>query len=331
MSEAGAFDPATAGRCWVVGLNRHSSESALYEAIREISTSSAKECDVLSMINVPSISSAGTDHEKKSNDDNYASRPRSEMMIRMLYSWMKTQNEIIEKSQLLHVVSQTCTAWDALTSEKGVIIVPTTVGYTLAALASNATSLSAVKARSTKPFGILGAPCVYTDIFGSSPPIELMPFQCMGFMKKISTNSAKVPTCCYESCNQASQNGTNEAEVVGIWLNLGPIAEYLIHRAWTELGEVVIGSSCNMSGNGNPDASQFSVEALDANIVSLVQHTVTLKHWGEPELDEHGQWLSAPILSLDSGDFLRNGRDMNAANIVRDAVISNLSINDSPF
>ena len=258
-------------------------------------------------------------------------------MMRMLYAWMKRQNEVIDIEDLCTIIEQTLSAWNALVSEGGVVILSTTVGYTLAALGKNSESLAAVKSRSTteKPLGILGAYEIFKEIFQIDPPTELLPFVCMGFMKCLpcSICSTRVPKSCMswykptKTCrddtshdDRSSDKSIKQEQLVGIWLNLGPIAEYVILRAWNELGEVIVGSSCNQPGDGNPIAAQYTVDALDADIRSRVDYTITFKHWGEPEFDENGKWLSAPILCLERQEFIRNGRDMDVANIVRDAI-----------
>ena len=100
----------------------------------------------------------------------------------------------------------------------------------------------------------------------------------MGLMKTVP-DTLHIPKCCIGPSNK-----------VGIWLGLGPLSEYIALRAWSELSEVLVGSSCNASGKGNPIGKLFTVEALDEDIVTNVDYVVTLRHWGEPHFDNEGRW-----------------------------------------
>ena len=93
----------------------------------------------------------------------------------------------------------------------GVVLIPTAVGYTLAALERGVPKMDALKGRGAgKPQGVLGCPEVYRAVFGREVPGALPPYLCVGF---IGQSAAPVPASCVSS------------DGVGVWLNLGPVGD----------------------------------------------------------------------------------------------------------
>jgi len=193
--ESTGFDPARAGRAWEVALNRHSSRRAFKDALR----------------------AAAPDADAALED--------------ALWAWLKLSNEPVDEDTLRKTADELRRAWVSLV-DGGVLLVPTTVGYTLAALPRGVARMDAVKGRPEgKAHGVLGVPKVYAAIFGRAPPPALPPYLCMGFLSRRVLSPQKVPASCRSDAG------------VGVWLNGGPVWSYLATCAWDELGELLVGSS----------------------------------------------------------------------------------------
>lgn len=271
MFSTAVFDPSAAGRRWSVKLNRHSSRGALLEAL------------------------AAEGEENIEHDSR---------LITALVAWMRLQNESIEKGEAARTAAALRDAWDAMVAGR-TLLIPTTVGWTLASLPSASGALIDMKSRDRgKPNGVMASTDLFGKIFEAEPPSALEPFMCVAFLSTRVRRGAAVPPVCRSSGGH-----------VGVWVGLGPVAEYLAARAWHELGECIVGSSANRAGAGNPRAQSFSVDAIDDALVASC-HVVNIDHWGTPETDADGRWLSAPIIDLDSGELKRKGRDMDSADAV---------------
>ncbi|MFN7678941.1 MAG: Sua5/YciO/YrdC/YwlC family protein [Cyanobacteriota bacterium] len=188
----------------------------------------------------------------------------------------------------------------------GVLILPTRVGYTMATTAAGVARMKALKGRPEgQPCGLLGTLAVYGTLFGAAPdplpPEEL----CLAFLEHPA--GGVVPEFVPRAC--VSQEGR-----VGVWLNLGPVHAHLANKLWRERRQVIVGTSCNRAGEGNPRCDHYSLAALDPNLRSGVDWVVAIPHWDTPQLGGDGRWLSAPILDVQSGQFTRPGRDMERAN-----------------
>ena len=102
------------------------------------------------------------------------------------------------------------------------------------------------------------------------------------------------------------------------WINSGPIFDTIIEKveAKYEGTRYILASSGNLSGNGNPKSSTFSIDAIDDDILARVDMVVDTPHWSDPELDENGRWYSAPMFDMDSCAFRRVGKNMETASVV---------------
>ena len=102
------------------------------------------------------------------------------------------------------------------------------------------------------------------------------------------------------------------------WINIGPIFDTLVERVEEkyEGKRLVLITSGNISGRGNPASSTFSIDAVDDELLDRVDMTIDIPHWSDPELDDNGRWYSAPMFDMDSCTFRRVGKHMEYANIV---------------
>ena len=102
------------------------------------------------------------------------------------------------------------------------------------------------------------------------------------------------------------------------WINIGPIFDTLVERVEEkyEGKRLVLITSGNISGRGNPASSTFSIDAVDDELLDRVDMTIDIPHWSDPELDDNGRWYSAPMFDMDSCTFRRVGKHMENANIV---------------
>jgi hypothetical protein len=186
----------------------------------------------------------------------------------------------------------------------GVLILPTRVGYTMATTAAGVARMKALKGRpGGQPCGVLGTAAIYRALFGAAPEPAVPEDLCLAFLGRPAGGVVQefVPAGC------VSMEGR-----VGVWLNLGPVHAQLANGLWRE-GLVIVGTSCNRTGEGNPRGDQYDLAALDGDLRSGVDLVVSIPHWDRPQLSEDGRWLSAPILDLQSGQFSRPGRDMERA------------------
>lgn len=187
----------------------------------------------------------------------------------------------------------------------GVLILPTQVGYTMATTAAGVARMKTLKGRpEAKPCGLLGTAEVYAALFGAAPEPVVPDDLCLAFLGQPAGRgvAAFVPPTCIGPDGR-----------VGLWLHLGPVHAHLADRLWQERRQVIVGTSCNKAGEGNPRADRYNLAALDPDLCSSVDLAVAIPHWDRPELCGEGRWLSAPILDLQSGDFIRHGRDMERA------------------
>eukprot|EP00985_Skeletonema_marinoi_P005745 scaffold2493_cov219-Skeletonema_marinoi.AAC.2 len=108
------------------------------------------------------------------------------------------------------------------------------------------------------------------------------------------------------------------SDEVAMWINSGPVFDTIIEKveAKYEGTRYILVSSGNLSGNGNPKSSTFSIDAIDDEILARVDMVVDTPHWSDPELDENGRWYSAPMFDMDSCAFRRVGKNMETASAI---------------
>ncbi len=102
------------------------------------------------------------------------------------------------------------------------------------------------------------------------------------------------------------------------WINGGPICDTLVERVEEkyEGKRLVLVTSGNMSGRGNPASCTFSIDAIDVELLDRVDVVIDIPHWSDPELDENGRWYSAPMFDMDTVSFRRVGKHMDIAKII---------------
>jgi len=267
--------PETAGGEWTIALNRHSSKKFVHSVVRRL-------------IN---------------KDDVYF-----EVLADAIHSLISYEvNEIDEKTIQIYC-EKIMDAYEKLRGG-GVLICPTTVGYTLIATKDGANKMKALKGRPDgKPCGILGTAEVYKSTFGGEPPLNSKTEEhILGHIGQPHTLAKESKKANAPSYIPEDSIGPNNE--VGIWLNNGPIVTYLATRLWEEQGQVIVATSCNMAGDGNPQAAEYDLSHVDSRVRSNVDLEVDIPHWQTPQLDRDGRWLSAPIWKIGTGDFIREGRD----------------------
>jgi len=182
-----------------------------------------------------------------------------------------------------------------------------------------------------KPCGILGTKDVYQATFGTEPPLGGNHRSADGSKERyILGHLGKPHELAAGNKSIASEDTSNYAThpsylpedaigpngEVGIWLHCGPVVEYLANRLWSDYGDILVASSCNMAGEGNPQSKEYDLSYVDDRLRAKVDYNVDVPHWETPQLDGDGRWLSAPIWKIGTKDFLREGRDQ--------AIVANL-------
>ena len=291
-----SFAPSKFGREWRVSLNRHSSKKAVVSMIE-------KYCKA---------KGGGSD----------------EHLADAIYGYLSYQISQMDAEAIFSICDKLLEAYDIL-SEGGVLMVPTTVGYTLITANDGTKKMKLMKGRpESKPCGILGTRDVFRSIFCMEPPIKCSHSEkyVLGHIGKPAASS---------SYTDVPKDAIGPAGEVGVWLENGPIVDYLANRLWSESGDVsdepftcasvdgkpltllhsnalqqvIIATSCNMAGEGNPKSDKYNPEFVDSRLRSKVDHAIDIPHWEVPRLDEEGRWPSATIWEIGTGNFVRKGRD----------------------
>ncbi len=264
------FQPKIVGREWNLALNRHSSRKAVQ----------------FFLSNHPELQN----HEETKED-----------LADALYSYLSYQTEVMDEESLLSFCNQLLEA-HAVLRNRGVVICPTTVGYTLITT-RNALKMNSLKGRPDgKPCGILGTPEIYKSYFGEDPPLKSDQFE-----KHILGHLGR-PVLEYA----LPKDAIGPKGEVGIWLECGPAIDYLASKFWSEFEEVIVATSCNMAGEGNPKSDKYGLEHIHSSVRTKVDFEISIPHWEAPDLDQEGRWLSAPIWDLEEKVFLRVGRNQKA-------------------
>ena len=266
------FQPKIVGREWKVALNRHSSRKTVHTFFW----------------NHPEMT---TNLSPEQKDD----------LVDAIYSYLSYKVDVMDEDSILDFCNQLLEAHTVLRN-RGVVICPTTVGYTLITT-RNASKMKSLKGRPDgKPNGILGTPEIYRDVFGADPPLPSDQFA-----KHILGHLGQ-PL----GPNRLPKDAIGPQGEVGIWTECGPIVDYLARRIWSESREVITATSCNMAGDGNPRSDRYGLSQIPESIRAAVDFEISIPHWETPDLDEDGRWLSAPIWDLNKKEFLRTGRDQKA-------------------
>ena len=280
------FQPKIVGREWSVALNRHSSR-------KTVQTFLSKNLESISTNTTVSVS-AGT----------------REDLADAIYSYLSDRVDVVDEESILSFCSQLLEAHVVLRN-RGVVICPTTVGYTLVTT-RNAAKMKSIKGRpDDKPCGILGIDEIYKATFGTDPPLKRNRFvnrHIVGYLGK-PRGVGKVESCTKHLPKDAIDPKSGR---VGIWLECGPVVDYLAKRFWSESREIIVATSCNMAGEGNPRSNHYDLSYIDSSVRSKADFEVSLPHWESPDLDENGRWLSAPIWNLEKEVFIREGRNQKA-------------------
>jgi len=239
--------------------------------------------------------------ELNEEDDDSAPGTR-EALVDAVYSYLSYQTDAMDKEAIISFCHQLREAHTVLCN-RGVLICPTTVGYTLVT-SHDVAGMKSFKGRpENKPCAILGTIDIYRATFGSDPPIQsdrLVP-HIVGYLGHPKQHLPSLPS------DAVGPNGE-----VGIWLDCGPVSEYLARRLWSESRTVLVATSCNKAGKGNPRSSEYDLSAVDSRIRAKADFEVGIPHWESPELDDGGRWLSSPIWDIDNHEFVRTGRNQEA-------------------
>jgi tRNA A37 threonylcarbamoyladenosine synthetase subunit TsaC/SUA5/YrdC len=239
--------------------------------------------------------------ELNAEDDDSAPGTR-EALVDAIYSYLSYQMNEMDKEAVITFCHQLRQAHVVLRN-LGVLICPTTVGYTLVT-AHDVAGMKSLKGRpENKPCGILGTADIYRAAYGRDPPIRSDRFvqHIVGYLGQPKQHLPSL------SSDVVGPNGE-----VGIWLDCGPVSEYLARRLWSESQTVLVATSCNKAGDGNPKSSEYDLSAIDSRIRAKVNFEVGISHWESPELDDDGRWLSSPIWDIDNHEFVRTGRNQEA-------------------
>lgn len=276
-----AFPPRVAGREWKIELNRHSSRKSVRSFV----------------LNRPELIANGSAKSK-------------EVLMDALYSYLSYRVDAMDEGAAVGFCRQLLDAHAALRHRGGVAICPTTVGYTLVT-ARNAAKMKSIKGRPDgKPCGVLGTPGIYRAVFGSDPPLERDPFVArtvgyLGHPRGLAGGEGPAR-------RRLPDDAVGRDGEVGVWLELGPVVDYLATRLWSESGDVLVATSCNAAGEGNPRSEAYGLSHVDPRVRSAVDFEITIPHWERPEVDDDGRWLSAPIWDLERKAFVREGRNQGA-------------------
>jgi len=272
-----AFQPKMVGRNWSVAMNRHSSRKTVQTFLSK--------------------------HPKSMTNLSVDAR---EDLTDAIYSYLSYRVDIVDDESILFFCSQILEA-HAVLRNRGVVICPTTVGYTLVTT-RNAAKMKSLKGRpDDKPCGILGIDEIYKAIFDRDPPLKSN-----RFVKHIVGYLGEPHGLGKDSHKHLSMDAIGPKGDVGIWLECGPVIDYLAKRFWSESREIIVATSCNMAGEGNPQSDHYDLSYIDSSVRSKVDFEVSLPHWESPDLDENGRWLSAPIWHLEKEMFIREGRNHKA-------------------
>ena len=209
----------------------------------------------------------------------------------------------IDEEDITSICDKLLEAYKELSNGR-VLISPTPVGYTLITTEAGAKKMKSIKGRpSAQPCGLLGNNDIYKATFNMEPPLEpsINKRYILGHMGKPKSLPSFIPE------DAVGANGE-----VGIWLENGLVVDFLAAKLWSESRDVIIASSCNMAGEGNPKSDHYDLSFVHPNLRNDVQLEIGIPHWGKPQLDADGRWLSAPIWEIGTDNFLRVGRDFDA-------------------
>ena len=284
-----AFQPSKAGREWTIALNRHSSRKAVLSLLQKY----------------PQCRAAGDCADAD--------------LVDAIYSYLSYQLHEMDETAIRSICDSLLDAYSAL-RDGGILIAPTNVGYTLITNKAGAKQMKSLKGRpDDKPCGVLGIPEIYKSVFGTDPPLKSLHSEkyIMGHLGKppklTNGSSSSIKSTSHWFVHPfipADATGPNGE--VGIWLNNGPVVDYLARRLWSECGDIIVASSCNMAGAGNPESDHYDLAFVNSALRNGVDLEIDIPHWESPQLDEKGRWLSAPVWEIGTDKFIRKGRDQDA-------------------
>lgn len=282
------FQPKMAGREWSITLNRHSSMKSVRSLLRKHS------------------------HHSRANGDD-----GDEDLAHSVYSYLAYQREGLGEDAIFSFCDKMLEAYSVLHAG-GILISPTPVGYTLITNKVGVKQMKSMKGRlDDKPCAIFGVNEIYKATFGSDPPLkckisERYNLGHMGRPNVLSETQARddiVPAF-------VPEDAIGPKGEVGIWLQNGPVVDYLATRLWSECRDVVLATSCNFAGEGNPRSPEYALSHLDERLRMTADLEIDIPHWEEPDLDPDGRWLSAPIWEIGTNNFFCQGRDQDAVSIL---------------
>lgn len=221
-------------------------------------------------------------------------------LVDALSSHLSYKKDIIVDEESISFFCDQLLEAHAVLRNRGVVICPTNVGYTLITT-RNVPKMKSLKGRPDgKPCGIVGTSDIYKATFGDEPPLKSGQ-HIVGYLGKPILSRKELPEGCIGPKGE-----------FGIWTQCGPVGDYLAKRCWIESREYLVGTSCNMAGEGNPQSEQYCLSYIDSSIRSKVDFEISIPHWETPDVDKNGRWLSAPIWDIEHKKFLRIGRNQKA-------------------
>lgn len=198
----------------------------------------------------------------------------------------------------------------------GAVLVPSALGWTLVAMETpgGARALDTLKGRPDgKPLGMCGLEEAFKETFGGKTPPPLRDLKrtstycsdvCISFVShKLVSDETRA--------RFGRSNAVGPQGEIAFWFNAGPFCNKLAQLVWDEFdGRCLLGTSANITGEGNPKCETYDLNAVDKSIRDGVGFILDIPHYTVPQLDENGRWLSAPMFDMDTLTFRRKGKHM---------------------
>lgn len=184
----------------------------------------------------------------------------------------------------------------SILAKDGVVIVPLDVAYALLTMSERGVErIHAMKGRSLdRPSVVLGTPDVFRALTDSRFADAIDGLRSpVGLVENVNAKSEllhKIPRSIVKSNS------------IAIFLNTGRLGSDLARHA-LDRGEVIVGSSGNISGTGN----NYRLEDVEPSIRSAVDLAIDRGEVPYQGDDEHGKPLGSTMVDLRTGKIIRHG------------------------